>query len=140
MVVSGSILKRFKIILKRSMKSFVMNSLDFVKSKFLSSLIFFRLFMTSDWSVMPDQSGQCRTDISVYQVHPRYRSKPLPQMIHQTLSYQVIHGNGNRTERMPVKPLPCVLYTGIHEPIMILGPWSKKNQPDPYRSATMWFL
>ena len=47
------------------MKSFVINSLDFVKSKFLSSLICFRLFMTSDWSVMPDQ---CRTDISVYQV------------------------------------------------------------------------
>lgn len=52
MVVSGSILKRFKIILKRSMKSFVINSLDFVKSKFLSSLICFRLFMTSDWSAM----------------------------------------------------------------------------------------
>ena len=47
---------------------------------------------------------------------PGYRFKPLPQMIHQTLSCQVIHGNGNRIERMPVKPPPCVLYTEIHEP------------------------
>ena len=76
MVVNGSILNRFKIILNRSINSFVINSLDFVKSKFLSSLIFLGLFypliITSESSAVsgwrPDVSL-----VSVYQV--LYRKK-----------------------------------------------------------------
>lgn len=58
----------------------------------------------------------CPTNVVRTYPSTRYKVKPLPQMIHQTLSFQVIPDNGNRIERMSVKPPPYVLYTGFHEP------------------------
>ena len=46
--------------------------------------------------------------MAVYQV----QIKPVPQMIHQTLSFQVILGSGNRIVKMPVRQLPYVLLLG----------------------------